>query len=108
MNTRTSHLTPRPGIMEISPYVGGRSALDGRQNVIRLASNESALGPSPHAVAAYEALSDSLHRYPDGSATDLRNALGALNDLDPARIVCGNGSDEILQLLTKAYAGPGE
>ena len=56
MNTRTSHLTPRPGIMEISPYVGGRSALDGRQNVIRLAANESALGPSPRAVAAYEAL----------------------------------------------------
>ena len=83
MDTRTSHLTPRPGIMEISPYVGGRSALDGRQNVIRLASNESALGPSPQAVAAYEALSDSLHRYPDGSAADLRNALGALNGLDP-------------------------
>ena len=94
--------------MEILPYVGGRSALDGRQNVIRLASNESALGPSPHAVAAYEALNDSLHRYPDGSAVDLRNALGALNGLDPARIVCGNGSDEILQLLTKAYAGPGD
>ena len=108
MNTRTSHLTPRPGIMEISPYVGGRSALDGRQNVIRLAANESALGPSPRAVAAYEALGSSLHRYPDGGAGDLRDALGTLNGLDPARIVCGTGSDEILQLLTKAYAGPGD
>ena len=94
--------------MGISPYVGGRASLDGQQNVIRLASNESALGPSPRAVAAYEALGDSLHRYPDGGAEDLRAALGALNGLDPARIVCGTGSDEILQLLAKAYAGPGD
>lgn len=94
--------------MGISPYVGGRASLDGQQNVIRLASNESALGPSPRAVAAYEALGDSLHRYPDGGAEDLRAALGALNGLDPARIVCGTGSDEILQMLAKAYAGPGD
>ena len=94
--------------MGISPYVGGRASLDGQQNVIRLASNESALGPSPRAVTAYEALGDSLHRYPDGGAEDLRAALGALNGLDPARIVCGTGSDEILQLLAKAYAGPGD
>ena len=64
--------------MGISPYVGGRASLDGQQNVIRLASNESALGPSPRAVTAYEALGDSLHRYPDGGAEDLRAALGAL------------------------------
>ncbi len=94
--------------MGISPYVGGRSALDGRQNVIRLASNESALGPSPRAVAAYQALGASLHRYPDGGAGDLRAALGALNGVDSERIVCGAGSDEILQLLAKAYAGPGD
>ncbi|MBT5037078.1 MAG: histidinol-phosphate transaminase [Rhodospirillaceae bacterium] len=106
MSTRTSHLTPRPGIMDISPYVGGRATLDGHQQVIRLASNESALGPSPRAIAAYEAESSSLHRYPDGGAHDLRTALGELHQLDSARIVCGAGSDEILQLLTKSYAGP--
>ena len=106
MSTRTSHLTPRPGIMDISPYVGGRATLGGHQPVIRLASNESALGPSPRAIAAYEAESSSLHRYPDGGAHDLRTALGELHQLDSARIVCGAGSDEILQLLTKSYAGP--
>ncbi|MBT6830363.1 MAG: histidinol-phosphate transaminase [Rhodospirillaceae bacterium] len=106
MSTRTSHLTPRPGIMDISPYVGGRATLGGHQQVIRLASNESALGPSPRAIAAYEAESSSLHRYPDGGAHDLRTALGELHQLDSARIVCGAGSDEILQLLTKSYAGP--
>ena len=94
--------------MGISPYVGGRSAVAGRQNVIRLASNESALGPSPRAVTAYEAVGNSLHRYPDGGANDLRAALGELHGLDAARIVCGSGSDEILQLLAKAYAGPGD
>ena len=108
MNKSTSHLTPRPGIMQISPYIGGRASLDSRQKVIRLASNESALGPSPRAITAYEAESKNLHRYPDGGAHDLRAALGKLHSLEAARIVCGTGSDEILQLLTKAYAGPGD
>ncbi len=94
--------------MDISPYAGGRATLDGHQQVIRLASNESALGPSPRAIAAYEAESNSLHRYPDGGAHDLRSALGELHKLDSACIVCGAGSDEILQLLTKSYAGPGD
>jgi len=92
--------------MGISPYVAGRSSVDGQQNVIRLAANESAFGPSPRAIEAYETLGSSLHRYPDGGANDLREALGALNGFDPARIVCGAGSDEILQLLAKSYAGP--
>jgi len=108
MNKPTSHLTPRPGIMQISPYVGGRASLDSGEKVIRLASNESALGPSPRAIAAYEAESSNLHRYPDGGAHDLRAALGKLYGLDAARIVCGTGSDEILQLLAKAYVGPGD
>ena len=100
--------TPRPGIMEIVPYVGGHSAAPGRANAIKLSSNESALGPSPAARAAFRALAPSLHRYPDGGAAALREALGARHGLDPARIVCGNGSDELLQLLARAYAGPGD
>ena len=102
------HPAPRPGIMEISPYVGGRSAIDGRANVIKLSSNEAALGSSPRAQAAFRALAAELHRYPDGAAAALRKALGTLHGLDPARIVCGNGSDELLQLLARAYAGPGD
>lgn len=92
--------------MGISPYVGGRSSAEGHQNIIRLASNESAFGPSPHAIKAYKALGPSLHRYPDGGASHLRKTLGALHRIDPERIVCGAGSDEILQLLAKSYAGP--
>ena len=99
---------PRPGIMEISPYVGGRSTAAGHANTIKLSSNESALGPSPKAQAAYRELAGSLHRYPDGGATELRMALGALHGIDPDRIVCGNGSDELLQLVAHAYAGPGD
>ena len=94
--------------MEISPYVGGRSTAGGHANTIKLSSNESALGPSPKAQAAYRELAGTLHRYPDGGATDLRHALGALHGIDADRIVCGNGSDELLQLVAHAYAGPGD
>ncbi len=99
---------PRPGIMEIAPYVGGESALKGVDRVIKLSSNEGALGPSPRAVEAYGRLAHDMHRYPDGGATRLRAALGVRFGLTPERIVCGAGSDELLQLLCRAYAGPGD
>ena len=77
-----SSLAVRPGIMDIAPYVGGKSALDGIERVIRLASNEGALGPSPNAVAAYGDVAASLHRYPDGTSADLCQALGRHHGLD--------------------------
>jgi histidinol-phosphate aminotransferase len=98
---------PGPGILDIAPYVGGDAKLNGIERPIRLASNESALGPSPKAAAAYRALAGEIHRYPDGGADELRHALGAAHNLDPARIVCGAGSDELIGLLLRAYAGPG-
>src|SRR5712671_4344096 len=98
---------PGPGILDISPYIGGESQADGIARPIRLASNESALGPSPKAVAAYKALAGEIHRYPDGGAHGLRAALGRHHGLDPARIVCGAGSDELIALLLRGYAGPG-
>ena len=99
---------PRPGIMDIRPYVGGESALAGVSRVIKLSSNEGALGPSPRAMAAFRAQAEEMHRYPDGGATRLRRALGERWGLDAARIVCGAGSDELLGLLCRAYAGPGD
>jgi len=99
---------PRPGILEISPYVGGEAKIAGVARVIRLASNESALGPSPRAIAAYKAMAGEMFRYPDGHSTALREALGRHHGLDPARIVCGAGSDELIGLLIRAYAGPGD
>ncbi len=100
--------TPRPGILDISPYVGGESKLAGAARVIRLASNESALGPSPRAIAAYRAQAEELHRYPDGGSVGLREAIARRYGLDAQRIVCGTGSDELISLLARAYAGPGD
>src|SRR6266446_3443500 len=99
--------TPRPGLLDIAPYVGGEAKIVGVERPIRLASNESALGPSAKAVAAYKALAGEIHRYPDGGAERLRAAIGRHHGLDPARIVCGAGSDELIALLQRAYAGPG-
>ncbi len=107
-NLLASPLRPHSGIAGISPYVGGDSAIDGARKTIRLASNEGALGPSPKAMAAYRAEAENIHRYPDGGCTELRNALGEKYGLDAGRIVCGAGSDELLDLLARAYAGPGD
>ena len=100
--------TPRPGILDISPYVGGASKVAGASRIIKLSSNEGALGPSPKAVAALRAMAPDMHRYPDGHASGLRQALADCHGLDAERIVCGAGSDELLQLLVRAYAGPGD
>ena len=99
---------PRPGVLDIAPYVPGTSALPGAEPVIKLSSNETPFGPSPRAIEAYHAATGALSRYPDGSARPLREAIGAFYGLDPARIVCGAGSDELLNLLASAYLGPGD
>jgi histidinol-phosphate aminotransferase len=98
---------PRPTILSIEPYVGGESKIPGVNRIIKLSSNEGAFGVPPAAQAAYAELAAKLHRYPDGGATALREAIGARFGLDPARIVCGNGSDEIIQHLILAYGGEG-
>jgi histidinol-phosphate aminotransferase len=101
-------LTPRPGILEVAPYIGGEASVPGVERVVRLASNENPLGASPRAISAYSILKDDLNRYPDGSAARLRHALAEAEGLDPARIVCGAGSDELIVLLVRGYAGPGD
>lgn len=99
---------PRPGIMNIKPYVPGSSSAPGAQKVYKLSSNESALGASPKAVEAYQRAAQNLFLYPDGGSTVLREKIGEKHKLNPANIICGAGSDEILQLLTKAYVGEGD
>ncbi len=98
----------RSGILKIAPYVGGEAHAPGAGRLARLASNEGAFGPSPRAVAAYQAAAAEIHRYPDGASRVLVEALAERHDVDPRLIVCGNGSDEILHLLALAYAGPGD
>ncbi len=100
--------TPRPGILDIKPYVPGSSSAPGVEKIYKLSSNESALGASPDAMAAYADGKDELFLYPDGACTKLREKIGETYGLGPERIVCGAGSDELLQLLTKAYAGVGD
>lgn len=97
---------PRPGILDIAPYVPGGSKASGEGVTFKLSSNESALGPSPRAMAAYHAAQRDLHLYPDGSAGALRSKISHVHGLTASQIVCGAGSDEILQMLTRAYTGP--
>jgi histidinol-phosphate aminotransferase len=99
---------PRPGILDIKPYIGGEGRVDGVQHLVRLASNENALGCSSKAREAYLKASVDLHRYPDGAAAELRAALGKTWDMNPERIVCGSGSEELISLLIRSYAGVGD
>jgi len=99
---------PRPGVAAIEAYVPGKSGATGGHPVYKLSSNETPLGPSPAAVAAARQSLDDLALYPDGNATALRAAIAERYGLDPARIVCGAGSDELLSLLAYAYLAPGD
>ena len=100
--------TPKPWIMDIAPYVPGKSATDDGRTVAKLSSNENPLGTSEAARAAFLRHAGQLERYPDASATALREALAAAHGLDPARIIYGTGSDEVLHLAAGAFAGPGD
>ena len=99
---------PRPGVLEIAAYVPGRSAAPGAAKVHKLSSNETPLGPSPAAVAAAREAAGHLAHYPDGSARRLREAIAAVHGLNPANIMCANGSDELLALLAQVYLAPGD
>ena len=102
-------LDPKPGISDISPYVGGRASVPGMARAHKLSSNESPLGPSPKALAALDEAKASLSVYPEGSARLLREAIAEFFDLDPARIVAsGGGSDALLHLLANVYLRPGD
>jgi histidinol-phosphate aminotransferase len=99
---------PRPGVLDIAAYVPGKSAAPGIAKVFKLSSNETPLGPSPRAIAAYQSVAAHLQDYPDGSAAVLREAIGRAFGLDPDRIVCGAGSDDLLNLLARAYLADGD
>ncbi len=103
-----SGVRPKPELVDLPVYVGGESAIPGIREVIKLASNESALGPSPAAMAAIRDTASRIALYPDGAATKLRRALADRHGLDPQRIVCGAGSDELIANLCRAFSGPGD
>src|SRR3990167_10293396 len=111
MTDTTQTLAPKPWISGIAPYVPGKSAgADGRP-LIKLSANENPLGTGDKAREAFraaQAADDALSRYPDPGSVTLRETIAAKFGLDPARIICGNGSDELLHLAAGTYAGVGD
>lgn len=105
---RSERPVPRAGVLDIAPYVPGKSKGTGGAKLYKLSSNETPLGPSPKAIEAYRAAAEKLELYPDGTAAALREAIGRATGLAPDRLVCGNGSDDLLNLLAHAYVGPGD
>ncbi len=103
-----SHPQPRPGVLDIQAYVPGKSSASGVAKIFKLSSNETPLGPSPRAIAAYQSVGAHLEDYPDGASSELREAIGRAFGLDPDRIVCGAGSDDLLNLLARAYLADGD
>lgn len=99
---------PRAGILDIAPYQPGESKIPGHARVIKLASNESPLGPSPRVADALAGAMDALHLYPDSATVDLRTALAERHGLETGRILCSSGSEEMIHMLARAYAGPGD
>ncbi|MDI7862596.1 histidinol-phosphate transaminase [Rhizobiaceae bacterium n13] len=108
MSNEMSQPVPRPGILDIAAYVPGKEHAPGVARVFKLSSNETPLGASPKAVAAFKQAADHLERYPDGQALELREAIASVHGLNVANLMCGNGSDELLGLLCHVYLGPGD
>lgn len=102
-----SKIKPQPGIMDIELYVGGASTVPGKTEVLKLSSNESPYGPSDKAKEAFARTVQTLHRYPSTDHASLRAAIAEVHGLDADRIICGVGSDEVLQFIAQAYAGKG-
>ncbi len=101
-------IRPQPGILDITLYQGGKAAIDGRPDAVKLSSNENPFGPGERAIEAYRRAGHALHRYPSTDHAALRAAIASTYGLDPARIICGVGSDEIITFLCQAYAGRGD
>lgn len=102
----TDGIRPQPGIMKIALYQGGAAHVAGRTDAVKLSSNENPFGPSEKAKEAFTRAVHKLHRYPNTDHASLRGAIGEVHGLDPDRIICGVGSDEIIHFLCQAYAGP--
>ncbi|HMO07455.1 MAG TPA: histidinol-phosphate transaminase [Paracoccaceae bacterium] len=103
-----NRIAPQPGIMDIALYQGGASHVAGVANPIKLSSNENPFGASDRAKEAFARSVHQLHRYPSTDQAALRRAIGEVHGLDPDRIICGVGSDEIITFLCQAYAGQGD
>ena len=100
-------MKPNARILDIEPYIPGASKADA-ERIIKLSSNENPYGPSPRAVEACKEVAANMHRYPESSSLELRQALAKKHGIDAERIVCGTGSDELIALICRAYCGTGD
>ena len=99
---------PKPNKIISEKYVAGLSLFKGKQSKIKLSANESALGPSPKAIKEYLKVSKNFKRYPDSDGTFLRNILSKKFKLNSDRIILGSGSDQIFELICKAFLKRGD
>lgn len=106
--TDTPRIQPQPGIMDIALYQGGAAQIAGHDHVVKLSSNENPYGPSEKAREAVVRAAHQMHRYPNTDHASLRAAIAEIHGLDPDRIICGVGSDEVLQFAAQSFAGPGD
>lgn len=101
-------IAPQPGIMDIALYEGGKAHVDGVSNTVKLSSNENPWGASEKARQAYRSVAGSLHLYPSSDHAALRTAIAEVHGVDAGRVICSNGSDEVINMLCQAFAGPGD
>ncbi len=99
---------PQPGIMDIALYVSGESKVAGKSDVLKLSSNENPYGFSDKAREAFTRSVQDLHRYPSTDHASLRAAIGEVYGLSADQLICGAGSDEVLQFIATCYAGVGD
>ncbi len=99
---------PRPGILDIAPYVPGKAGAPGVVQPVKLSANENLLGASPRALEAFRDCAQSMALYPDGRGTRLRAAVSERYDLEPGRLILGCGTDEVFAMLSQAYLRAGD
>ncbi|WP_417268787.1 histidinol-phosphate transaminase [Celeribacter sp.] len=104
----SAKIKPQAGILDIAPYQGGASKVAGVENSVKLSSNENPFGAPEAAKEAFSRAAHNMHRYPNTDHAALRGAIGEIHNLDPERIICGVGSDEIITFLCQCYAGVGD
>jgi len=103
-----SLVDPKPNVLKIVPYIAGEASIPGFEHPAKLSSNESPLGPSPLAIQAYQREAGELMRYPDGAAVELRQAIARAHGLDMDQVVCGTGSEQLIDCVCRGYVSPGD
>ena len=101
-------ILPKLKNINVERYIGGLSKLEKISDSIKLSANESALGPSPKAIRAFEDERGKIFKYPESDSNYLRKVISKKYNIDPSRIVCGAGSDQVFDLICKLFLESGD